>query len=412
MTVNKILHWGSLPWEQDGGAVVNYYLLRMLDYLDPNREHFGIPKVPHMLAADELSFMEFMIPQYNKGLAKENRHLYKQIPQYMLANNIPLLVMFHIPWEFFPMATFVRNKIGGKTLIHQTVHWKTDHMFESPCLNEVDSWVVPTRWAGEQLSIVGKVGRKKIKYLPHAVDVEKFYPHDTRFREQLNLKPEQKVILVAGRCSLAKGLHEVIPVMRPIIKDYDAVFIIRAGVHEKVAKSKEISYIIKTMARQTKNIAFMPTWMPPSMMEELMASVDILLQPSGHEGFDVPLIEAMACKVPIAVSNIPNHWEVMGSKNRLCGVFMEPSTVAEVLNSGRQSVKVPSSDIIEGTLRFMLENPDECKAYADQGFARVRRNYNLAKVANDWLDHMDSLFPEDSNLDKRIVDKLREKNNG
>jgi len=390
MKLKKSLVWGALPWEQDGGAVVAYYLYKMINYLEPNHELFGIPKVPHMLAADELPFMEFMIPKYNQGLAKENKHLFKQIPQYMLANGIPLLTMWHIPWEFYPMTNYVRQ-VGGKTLIHQTVHWKTDNMFKSKYLNDVDSWVVPTRWAGDQLNAVGKVGRKKIKYLPHGVNIEKFYPHPTKFREQLGLKPNQKIILIAGRCSLAKGLQEVIPVMRPIIKDYDAVFVIRAGIHKQIAKSKEIGYIIKTLSRQTRNIAFMPRWMPPSMMEELMASADILLQPSGHEGFDVPLIEAMATKVAIAVCNIPNHWEVMGSKNRLCGIFMQPTVVAETVNDGKQPVKVPSSDVIEGTLRFMLENPDECQSYAEHGYTRVRRNYNLAKIASDWLDHMDSL---------------------
>jgi len=410
MTINKILHWGAFPNEEDGGAVVNYYLLKMLNYLDPNRLYYAIPKVPHMLASNELPFVEFMIPKYKMGLAKENKHLFKQIPQYMFVNKIPLLVMFHIPWEFYPMANSVKQ-IGGKTLIHQTVHWKTDHMFKSKYLNDIDSWIVPTRWAEDQLNTVGKVGRKKIKYLPHAVNVEKFYPHQTKFREQLGLKPNQKIILIAGRCSLAKGLHEVIPVMRPIIKDYDAIFVIRAGIHERVAKSKEIGHIIKMLSMQTRNIAFMPRWMPPSMMEELMASADILLQSSGHEGFDVPLIEAMACKVAIAVNNIPNHWEVMGSKNRLCGIFMQPTVTAEILNDGKQPIKVPSSDVIEGTLRFMLENPDECQSYAEHGYARVRRNYNLAKVANDWLNHMDSLFPEKSpSIDRRIIDKLREKN--
>jgi len=304
------------------------------------------------------------------------------------------------------MASFVNN-VGCKTLIHQTVHWKTDLIFKSPVLNNVDAWVAPTRWAADQLRLVGKIRRDKIKYLPHAVDVEKFYPHNTTFRQELKLEPNQKVILVVGRCSLAKGLHQLIPAMRPIIRDYNAVFIIKAGVHRKVAKSAEIGYIIDTLAKNNSNIHWLPEWTEPSYMEELMASCDILLQPSGHEGFDVPLGEAMACKKAIAVTNIPNHYEIMGKRNRYCGIFMEPNTVAELVNmEARQEVKVPSSDVIEGTLRFMLENPDECKAYGEQGYARVRRNYSLAKVANDWLNYMDSLFPEGYDMNKRISEAL------
>jgi len=139
-----------------------------------------------------------------------------------------------------------------------------------------------------------------------------------------------------------------------------------------------------------------------------MASGDILLQPSGHEGFDVPLIEAMATKLAIAVTNIPNHYEIMGRRNRYCGVFMQPSVVAEYVNDEKQPVKVPSSDMIEGTLRFLLENPDECEAMGEHGYARVRRNYNLAKVASKWLDYIDSLFPEGYDMNKRIQERLNE----
>jgi len=380
----------------------------MMNYLEPNHQFYGIPKVPHFLDASALPFMEFMIPEYKEGLARENKHLFKEIPRFMLENNIPLLTMWHIPWEFFPMANFVRD-IGGKTLVHQTVHWKTDMLFKSKLLNAVDAWVAPTKWGAEQLSVVGKIKRDKIEYIPHAVNVEKFYPHDTAFRRSLKLEPNQKVILVVGRCSLAKGIHQVIPVMRSIIRDYNAVFVIRAGIHENVAKSTEIGYILKMLSENNSNIYWLPDWTEPSYVEDLMASGDILLQPSGHEGFDVPLVEGMATKLAIAVTNIPNHYEIMGKRNRYCGVFMQPSVTAEWVNEkGCQPIKVPSSDMIEGTLRFLLENPDECKAMAEHGYARVRRNYNLAKVASKWLDYIDSLFPEGYDMNKRIQEKLNE----
>lgn len=401
--IDKSLIWGALPWEADGGAVVAYYLYRMLNYLNPEHEFFGIPKVSPALSGEALPFMQFKTFEYNRGLARANKHLFKQIPEFMYKNHIPLLTMWHIPWEFFPMVNVVK-KVGGKTLIHQTVHWKTDLLFKSKVLGNVDAWVAPTRWAEEQLRLVGRIKRKKIKYLPHAVNVEKFYPHDTAYRKSLNLKPNQKVILVVGRCSLAKGLHQVIPVMRNIIRDYDAVFIIKAGVFPQIDKSEEIAYVLRMMSENNPNIIWIPDWTPPEVMEELMASCDILLQPSGHEGFDVPLIEAMACKKAIAVTTIPNHYEIMGSRNRYCGLFMEPSVVAEVLNDGKQEVKVPSTDMIDGSLRFLLENPEECKAYGDNGYSRVRRNYNLAKVGSDWLDYIDELFPEDFEMKMKIED--------
>jgi len=387
----KSLWWGPFLNEPDGGAIINHYLLKQLNYLRPNHEFHGIPKMPQLLDNEVLPFMRFKSVKYEAGQLQGNKHLLKEIPEYMIQNNIPLLSMFHVPWTFFPIVKAIQ-KIGKKTLIHQTVHWTTDMIFKSRVLQDVDSWIAPTRWGKEQLITVGKIDKEKIKYIPHAVNVEDFYPHNTLFRQSLNLKPNQKVVLVVGRCSLAKGLHQVIPIMRNLVRDYDVVFIIKAGIYERVAKSQEIGYIIKMLAKNIPNIIWLPKWTMPEFMEELIASCDILLQPSGHEGFDVPLIEAMACRKPIAVSNIPNHYEIMGQRNRYCGIFMEPSVRAEIINDGKQVIKVPSSDVIEGTLRFMLENPDECKTMGQNGYTRVREYYNLEKIGKKWLEYMDGLF--------------------
>lgn len=410
MKVDKSLWWGPMPWEQDGGAVVNYYLLRMMNYLEPKHQLYGIPKVPSFLEPNALPFVEFLTPKYNTGTARDNKHLYREIPSYMIGNNIPVLVMFHVDWEYFPMANFVRN-IGGKTIIHQTVHWTNDILFNSKVLDDVDSWVTPTKWAGNQLIMQGKIKRERVKYIPHAINTERFYPHDTKFKERLNLKPDQKVILFTGRCSLEKGIHQLILAMRPIIRDYNSVFVIRASVHGGIPESYDLGFILNSMVRNhPKNIIWISDWTSPETMEEITASCDILVQPSGHEGWDLPLGEAMACKKAIAVSNIPNHLEILGGKNRECGIFMEPTENAKFVNDGKQMVKVPSAECIEDTLRFMLENPDECKYYAEHGYARVKRNYNLAKIADKWFDHMESLFPDKTNsMEKNAIKGLLEK---
>jgi len=390
MNLKKSLWWGAMPWEPDGGAVVAYYQLQLMNYLEPTHKFHGIPKIPDYLDPFALPFMEFGSLNWFKQSPEE---IYSYICQYMKKHAINLLTLWHIPPKFFPIVDEV-HKIGGKVLNWQTVHWKTDTFLKSKYLNDIDFWVAPTKWAKEQMISVGGIKRDKIKYLPHAVNLEKFYPHNTTFRESLNLGKDQKVILFVGRCSLAKALHQVIPVMRPIIRDYDAIFIIKAGAFQEITKSKEIAYIINKMAKRSPNIYWIEGWKEPSFIEELMASCDILLQPSSHEGFDVPLIEAMACRKAMAVSNIANHWEILGERNRHCGVFMEPTEDTLTVNEGSQMIKVPSSQMIEGTLRFMLDNPDECEAMAETGLKRVRKKYNLAKVANDWLDLMDRFADE------------------
>jgi len=375
----------------------------MMNYLEPQHEFYGIPKMPPEYAqvdGSKYPYMNIIMPDYSDPF-KSN---FRQIPEIMSRHQIPLLTTFHTFWEGFPICNFVK-KVGGKTMVWQTVHWETDLLFKSKLLKDVDHWVAPTKWAQTILSTVGKIQRKRIKYIPHGTNLERFHPHRTLFREKMRLDSNQKVILFVGRCSLAKGAHQLIPIIRPLVKDYNCVFIIRAGVFGRVTKSAEIGYLFELMSKKTNNVIYLPDWYPPEFMEELVPSCDILVQPSGHEGFDVPLTEAMACKKPIVVTNIPNHREVMGGKNGLC-LFMEPTEPAEVINDGKQTIKVPKSDLIYGTLKFMLENPDECEAMAENGYKRVKKEYNLAKISSDWFDYMNEIIPKEYNMDKRIEERL------
>lgn len=382
MKLVKSLHWGSMPWEFDGGAVVNYYLLKALHKIRPDHKFYCLPKVFEEADPKSLPFSKYL------------KIMPDDIPKFMAKNEIPILNMFHISEDYFPIVKPIRE-IGGKTIIHQTIHWTTDMVFTSDILKDVDYWVAPTKWAKKVLKEVGGIQDERIEYIPHGVSLDDFSPHITRIRRELKLNKDQKIILFVGRCSMLKGIHQLIPVIRPLIHDYNCIFIIRAN--KTGEKAKEISFMFDKFAHQfPKNVIFNSEWNPPEFMHELMATPDILVQTSTHEGFDVPLIEAMACKIPIAVTNIPNHWEILGEKNRYCGLFMEPTVPIIKINEGRQEVKVPSSDVIEGTLRFLLENPEECKIMGENGYNRVKEEYDLEKVANKWFKLMDSVIKNDT----------------
>jgi len=389
--IQSSVWWGSLPWEQDGGAVVNYYLLKQLNHVRPNHKFYCIPKVPEQADSNALPFAEFKFVQMQKNA-------FSSIRDFMYMNDIPLLSMFHLPHEWLSVANEI-NSIGAKTLVHQTIHWEHDDVFKSKDIKKVDSWVVPTQWGKKVLQDVGKIKEDKVEYIPHSVDLKKFFPHETVLRRQLNLNPDQKVILFVGRCSTFKGAHQLIPIMKKLIDEYDCVFFIRAGIYGgRNSAEQKIGRMFELMATQNTNVMFMPDWCPPSYQEEIVASSDILIQPSGHEGFDVPLIEAFATHQAVAVSNLPNHKEILGGKNMEYGILMEPTVKVGEVNDGKDIIKVPSSDLIYGTLKYLLENPDECKYMADNALRRVKEEYDLKKVGKAWFKHMDKMFPRNHKL--------------
>lgn len=399
------LWWCPTPRETDGGAIVTQYLLSMMNYLDPLHNFHIIPKVPEELDAKELPFANFY------SIKTEWGKIPMQISELMIEKHIPVMTMFHIPWEFFPIVESIHD-IGGIVINHQTIHWEDDVLFQSNKLNDIDYWVAPTEFAKRALATKGRVNSSLIKVIPHGVNLEYFYPHKAIIRESLGIKDDETVITWIGRCQLTKGAHVIIPILHKLLEEFPKVhFIARAGVYGGVHKSFEIGYILERMAKRNPRLHFIPDWTPTSFMEDLMAATDIGLCVSGHEGFSLPPLEWMACGKPVALSAIPSHIELMGGKNHFYGMLMETSISSELVNVYPSNpdgtmVKVPKPDLIYDTLKFMLENPDECKTMGKNGFNRARENYNLAKIASEWLDFLELIVPEGYDMDAKMEEKL------
>jgi len=69
---------------------------------------------------------------------------------------------------------------------------------------------------------------------------------------------------------------------------------------------------------------------------------------------------------------------------------MPPSEHTEYVND-IQSVKVPSSDMIYGSLKYLLENWDIATEMGAKGLLRAREYYDLNKICLQWFDLFEGL---------------------
>lgn len=381
---NKVLWWAPTPWEKDGGAVVDYYLWQEMNFQKPELEMHVIPKVWEQATPNEMPYLK-----WHKVGTKYFGEIPKKIPQIMKKEKIDTLILFHIPWEYFPIIDKV-HKMGGRVINHQTIHWCNDVLFMSDKLHDFDWWVPPTQYAMDTLAEVGGVDRRKMTKIPHGVDLYSFHPNKPLPTDAGKpKKTTRKKILFVGRCSLAKGIVPLMLTARKLCSDFDCNIIFKAGVYGGVTKTREIAYLLKKMTKWEKRIRFVTEWTDPLFMEELIPSIDIMVTPSGHEGFSLPPLEAMACGKPVALTDIPVHRELVGGQGK-CGLLMPPSEHTEYVNDV-QSVKVPSKDVIYGTLKYLLENPDEAEAMGQNGLNRAKKYYSLEKISKQWLDLLERL---------------------
>jgi glycosyltransferase involved in cell wall biosynthesis len=72
----------------------------------------------------------------------------------------------------------------------------------------------------------------------------------------------------------------------------------------------EVKYVIEEF--NLNNEVIMPGWVAEEDMPFIFNSASAFIFPSKHEGFGIPILQALACGVPTAVSDIPVFKEVAG----------------------------------------------------------------------------------------------------
>lgn len=371
----------------DGGAVVNYYLLRKLNQLRPRDKYWVAPKVVPEYDGEALPFAEPVFA---------GDYYERVIPDVMAQNDIPVLNLFHVGRTELQKLLEPVHAIGGKLVLHQTVHWLDDDIFKFPNLKDFDVIVAPTMYAKRAMMKVAKLSPRRIAVIPHGVPMDEFKPHRTYLRADLGIRPDQKVFLYTGRLSSWKGVVEIIKMMKKIIRKYDAVFIFRGAPFKGLDVSARIDYLLSTFSARSRNVIYLPNWASPDFMTELFAIANYILFVSGHEGFGVPLLEAMANKLPFITTTLSNTVEI-GGQNTLCGVYLPPSVQVGTVNDGTP-IKVPSARAIASACVYLLENPEESQIMGERGYRRCKKNFALNKVAKMWLELYDNIVPSDYDM--------------
>ena len=166
----------------------------------------------------------------------------------------------------------------------------------------------------------------------HPYVSKSFFPLDkAAAREKLNLKTKKHIVLSISSAESRKNTNIITEVMEKLGNDY---LLVRVGPRLK----SELNFI--NIDDKTLNFVY--------------NSADVLLFPTLSEGFGYPLIEAMACGVPLVSSDIPVVREVTGGS----AILTDPFSVTQLTESILDLVN-DSNDIVQRELKrsryFTLE---------------------------------------------------------
>jgi glycosyltransferase involved in cell wall biosynthesis len=249
------------------------------------------------------------------------------------------------------------------------------------------SIVCPSRWARLKLQEYGFPG-KRIAVVPHGIHPEIFYPLDTAqrnvVRSRLELHPDQHVFLNLGAMSVNKGIdlllraffviHQRHPSTRLVLKDEKNLYGLSgvAVVQDAIKRFPELS-------NQTflDAIKLLSVTLPMAEMRELYCLADSYVSPYRAEGFNLPVIEAIACGTPVIVTAGGATDDFCEARTAL-QVSARRRTNAEVNWSGSGYHLEPDLDALVAAMEADIQAPRAATQAFLQGQAQLRSDFSWA----------------------------------
>jgi len=201
---------------------------------------------------------------------------------------------------------------------------------------------------------------KKVGYLGNGINLERFNLEKfsdsfiLKKKQELKLDKNYKVIGIVGRLVKEKGYLDLFEALKIVVKNHPKILILSVGPKEPHKIDRFSKDIIKYYGIEN-NVRFLGQ---REDIEEIYPLMDVFVLPSHREGFPRSVIEAMAMKRPIVVTNIRGcREEIQNGKNGLV-------------------IPVKNSDALAKAILLLLENEGKAKNLAESARMKAREEFD------------------------------------
>jgi glycosyltransferase involved in cell wall biosynthesis len=195
---------------------------------------------------------------------------------------------------------------------------------------------------------------EKCFFVYDGVDTKKFYPNPEKNRSRAKQR-ETPVLSYAGGFGKRKRLDRLAEALGILRKQ---------GVDFKLRVAGNADAQVRGMfsKRGVRNVEF-AGYVPDEKMRRFYADSDVFVFPSDYEGFGLPVLEAMACGVPVVAINRSSIPEVIGNAGVLCE---------------------PSAEDFAGAIAGILADAKKRNALSKKGVLRARE-FSWDKTTRGFL---------------------------
>jgi glycosyltransferase involved in cell wall biosynthesis len=199
------------------------------------------------------------------------------------------------------------------------------------------------------------VDEKKIELTPYGIDVESFRSRPEE-EERIVARYElpSRYLLSVATLEPRKNLPRLVEAVAQLVgAGWDGILLLAGG---SGVDEAAIDRVIDrhALGARVRKLGYVPSHHLPAIYRRDRALVSVSL----WEGFGFPVLEAMACRIPVVASDIPTHREVAGDGATYVDPA-DPQRIASAIERVWDDDAVRSPLIEEGSRRLRLFSWDE-----------------------------------------------------
>jgi L-malate glycosyltransferase len=273
----------------------------------------------------------------------------------------PDILHAHFASSYGLVASLIRNKkssffvsVWGTDIYKFPKQSKINEILIKYTLNKAD-YVFSTSYA--MASETKKYTANNIKVIPFGVDINKFMP-----LEDIKEKRSNLTIGIVKSLEDNYGISDLINAFSKIRLMHKDINLLIVG-----DGPKRNEYELLVSEKGLNELVTFTGKIPNYDVPKYINAMDIFVVPSREiESFGVAAVEAMACGVPVIVTDIGG--------------------LPEVVKDGKTGIVVPkrNEEMLIEKINFLIENKETRDKYGINGVKHVKRHYN-------WEDNADEM---------------------
>lgn len=207
--------------------------------------------------------------------------------------------------------------------------------------------------------------KSKPYIVPNGIDLSEYenLPGKNQFKVKYPILSGKRYILFLGRVNKKKGLDILVNAFKLLAKGFEDLFLVVVGPDNDGYKAELENMIDK---KGLKNKVLFTGMLLGDDKLAAYTGAEVFVLPSYSENFGMTVVEAMACNVPILISDKVGIYDDVEKYN--AGIVT--STTTDSLYSG---------------LKKLLENPDISKSNVVNAGKLVKDKYDISKVADKMI---------------------------